>query len=84
MVIGKGFKGFSQVVGSVNPGVFRTTLASSKVSKAVGPNVDPRGEVQFGQFFLTSHALFYPSILSLWALGPLNSGSIKGGFPLMA
>lgn len=83
MVIGRGFKGFLHVVGRVNPGLPRTTLASSKASRTVDPTVYPRGGVKFGQFFLAIHALFYPSILSLWVLGSVTSGNIRGGFPLM-
>lgn len=51
MVIGRGFKGFLHVVGRVNPGLPRTTGASSKASRTVDPSVDPRGGVKFGQFF---------------------------------
>lgn len=51
MVIGRGFKVFLHVVGRVNLGLPRTTLASSKASRAVDPSLDPRGGVKFGQFF---------------------------------
>lgn len=69
------------MVGSFNSGVSRTTLASSKASKAVSPNVDPRGRVQFGLFFFDQSCFVLSKHLKSLGSGSSQFRQYQGWLP---